>query len=174
MSVIPGTSSRFMSPEDLPPSPIYVFRGHVSEITALQFIRDNTRLVSGYTSILCHAEYSDTDGWIVVWLMISRRPTAVWKGHDAGVLSIREWGTESLITQASKWRRADFRHGRDGKVFVWQFGENVEGSFDTGLPADGGRHRKPWLLHSIDVKEMTFCGIDVVLHDEVSFLFNSF
>jgi len=47
-------------------------------------------------------------------------------------------------------------HGRDGKVFVWQFGEKEEARLDRGLPADEGIRQKPWLLHSLEVKEMTF------------------
>ena len=47
-AVIQGQKSRFVEPGNLPPKPIYVFRGHVAEITALQFIRNNSRLVSGY------------------------------------------------------------------------------------------------------------------------------
>ena len=50
---------------------------------------------------------------------------------------------------------------------MWRFSEEEEVNLDPGLPADGGSRRKPWLLHSLDVKEMTFCGIDVVCHDEV-------
>jgi len=30
--------------------------------------------------------------------MKSRRPDAVWRGHENSVLSIREWGTDKLIT----------------------------------------------------------------------------
>jgi len=55
-------------------------------------------------------------------------------------------------------------------VFVWQLREEEEGGLDCGLPADGGTRRKPWLLHSLDVKEMTFCGVDVVLMEDVSHL----
>jgi hypothetical protein len=67
---------------------------------------------------------------------------------------------------------ADCRNGRDGKVFVWQFGEKEEGGLDCGLPADEGIRQKPWLLHSLDVKEMTFCGIDMVVRDQVSSCFS--
>ena len=38
---------------NLPPSPIYVFRGHIAEITSLTFIRDNLYLASGYLKIVC-------------------------------------------------------------------------------------------------------------------------
>ena len=53
-------------------------------------------------------------------------------------------------------------------MFVWQIKEEEEGELDSGLPADGGTRRKPWLLHSLDVKEMTFCGVDVVPTEDVS------
>lgn len=98
MSVVQSNASRFTDPENLPPKPVYVFRGHVAEITALNFIRNDTQLVSGYHSLTSHSNCSDTDGWIVLWNMTSRRPTAVWKAHEASVLSIREWGMEKLIT----------------------------------------------------------------------------
>ena len=52
-------------------------------------------------------------------------------------------------------------------MFVWQFKAEDEAGMDCGLPADGGTRRKPWLLHALDVKEMTFCGIDVALTNQV-------
>ena len=61
----------------------------------------------------------------------------------------------------------NYSHGREGKVYVWRFSEEDEANLDFGLPADGGSRRKPWLLHSLDVKEMTFCGIDSICPDEV-------
>jgi ASTRA-associated protein 1 len=99
--------------------------------------------------------------------MGTRRPLAVWRAHSASVLSIREWGCEKLVTYSDQSESADRRHGRDGKVFVWQIKEDEEDKFDRGLPADGGPRRKPWLLHSLDVKEMTFCGADVISTVEV-------
>ena len=53
---------------------------------------------------------------------------------------------------------------------MWRFSEEDEVNLDSGLPADGGSRRKPWLCHSLDVKEMTFCSIDVVCRDEVLLL----
>ena len=98
MSLVSGPRIRFMDPENLSPSPVYVFRGHVAEITAIQFIRNDTRFVSGHYILIHRANYRDTDGWIVVWDMASRRSNAVWQGHNASVMSIREWGAEKLIT----------------------------------------------------------------------------
>jgi hypothetical protein len=59
------------------------------------------------------------------------------------------------------------RHGRDGKVLVWQFSQEGEKNLDLGLPSDGGLRRKPLLLHSVDVNEVNFCGIDIVCTDDV-------
>src|SRR5271169_6174844 len=78
--------TRFVDSEKLPPSPQYVFRGQVAEITCLQFISDDQSVVSG-----------DAEGWVVVWRMSTRRPTAVWRAHEASVLSIHQWG-ERIIT----------------------------------------------------------------------------
>jgi len=102
MSVVQSSASRFTDPDNLPPKPVYVFRGHVAEITALNFIRNNSRLVSGLQPSPAISDVSDTDGWIVVWHMTSRRPSAVWKAHEASVLSIREWGVEKLITYSDE------------------------------------------------------------------------
>ena len=90
----------------------------------------------------------------------------MWKGHDASVLSIREWGADKLITYDFDSVWFNCRHGRDGKVFVWQFGEAQETELERGLPSDGGVRRKPWLLYSMDVKEMIFCGMDLVALNE--------
>lgn len=48
MSLVSGQRARFVDPEGLPPTPVYVFRGHVAEITALQFIKKDTRFASGH------------------------------------------------------------------------------------------------------------------------------
>ena len=47
MSIVPSARGPFSDPSDIPPSPIYVFRGHASEVTAIQFIKNNTRFASG-------------------------------------------------------------------------------------------------------------------------------
>jgi hypothetical protein len=75
---------------------------------------------------------------------------------------------KSLSRTSFAMAQANYRHGRDGKVFAWQFKDQEEGTFNYKLPSDGGIRRKPWLLHSLDVKEMTFCGMDAVCTDGVS------
>jgi hypothetical protein len=68
---------------------------------------------------------------------------------------------------ASQVLRLMSRNGREGKVFVWKLQAEDEVTLETGVPGDGGTRRKPWLLHSLDVKEMTFCGVDVAFAKEV-------
>jgi WD40 repeat protein len=70
-----------------PAQPSYIFRGHTSQIHALRFWRENSRLIAG-----------DADGWIVLWNLITRRPSAVWKAHTASILTIETWGDDKLIT----------------------------------------------------------------------------
>lgn len=69
------------------PQPAYVLRGHASQIHATRFIRSNSRLVTG-----------DGEGWVVVWSLTSKRPTAVWQAHQGSILGVEAWGEDKLIT----------------------------------------------------------------------------
>jgi hypothetical protein len=72
----------------LPPAqPVYVLRGHGAAIHTLLFFRSNTRLLTG-----------DAEGWIVIWSVAIRRPTAVWRAHEASILGAQLWGHDKLIT----------------------------------------------------------------------------
>jgi hypothetical protein len=72
----------------LPPAqPAYILRGHSAQVHSTEFIRSNSRLVTG-----------DADGWIVVWSLAIKRPVAVWKAHEGTILGARAWGAERLIT----------------------------------------------------------------------------
>ncbi|KAK4046597.1 Astra associated protein 1 Asa1 [Microbotryomycetes sp. JL201] len=77
-----------------PPAPVYILRGHVACINALTFSPDALSLYSG-----------DADGWVAIWDLITFRPRAFWKAHDAGVLTIEPLGPTGLVT-----------HGRDNMV----------------------------------------------------------
>lgn len=70
-----------------PLQPIYVLRGHASEVHALHFYRANTRLVTG-----------DASGWVIIWNVSSRRSVAVWKAHDSSILNIKDWDEDKIIT----------------------------------------------------------------------------
>ncbi len=70
-----------------PAQPIYILRGHHAQIHTVAFLRANTRLLTG-----------DGDGWIVLWALATKRPTAVWKAHDNAVVAVALWGPNRLVT----------------------------------------------------------------------------
>jgi WD40 repeat protein len=72
----------------LPPAqPSYILRGHISQIHSVQFVHQNSRLLTG-----------DADGWIVYWKVETKRALAVWKAHDGAILGAAEWGRDKFIT----------------------------------------------------------------------------
>jgi ASTRA-associated protein 1 len=72
---------------NLPPAqPVFILRGHTAAVHALQFYKQNAFLVSG-----------DSEGWIVVWSLTSKRPVACWRAHEGSILGVDVWET-SLIT----------------------------------------------------------------------------
>lgn len=72
----------------LPPAqPVYVLRGHAAAIHSIEFIRCNTRLITG-----------DADGWVVLWDVVTKRPAAVWRAHENAILRNTAWGHDKIIT----------------------------------------------------------------------------
>ena len=70
-----------------PAIPAYVLRGHASPIHALHFFRANAFLASG-----------DSQGWIVIWSLTSKRAAAVWKAHEGSILGLKDWADDRLVT----------------------------------------------------------------------------
>ena len=65
----------------LPPAtPSYVLRGHSAVIHTLRFICDNEVLISG-----------DSDGWLVLWGLSTKRPMGVWRAHQGGLVGVDVW-----------------------------------------------------------------------------------
>ncbi|KAI9789828.1 MAG: ASTRA complex subunit [Peltula sp. TS41687] len=130
-------------PKPPPAQPVYILRGHTAAIHSVEFIRGNTRLVSG-----------DADGWVVSWDVATKRAAGVWKAHDNAILRTTAWGSDKIIT-----------HGRDQKLRVWKLELADERSLSKALPADEQQkhaqaHRQqPWLLHSLDVNTLNFCAL---------------
>jgi hypothetical protein len=72
----------------LPPAvPSCILRLHASHIHSVQFVRQNSRLLTG-----------DADGWVVYWKVETKRPLGVWRAHDGPVVGFAEWGTDKIIT----------------------------------------------------------------------------
>ncbi|EXJ84570.1 hypothetical protein A1O3_05239 [Capronia epimyces CBS 606.96] len=127
--------------EQGPAVPTYILRGHQSAIHALHFYHGNTFLASG-----------DGDGWIVIWSLATKRPVAVWKGHDAGIMAFHHWTSERLVS-----------HGRDHKLRVWQVQPEHLAGLSQTLPADGAlpEQVQPWLLHSLSINALNFCAFSL-------------
>ena len=70
-----------------PAQPSYILRGHASQIHSIQFVHQNTRLITG-----------DADGWVIYWKLETKRALAVWKGHNGAILGTAEWGRDKIIT----------------------------------------------------------------------------
>lgn len=67
--------------------PSYILRGHASQIHCVQFVHNNSRLLTG-----------DGEGWIVYWRVETKRALAVWKAHEGAILGTAEWGGDRIIT----------------------------------------------------------------------------
>ncbi|KIW01836.1 uncharacterized protein PV09_06687 [Verruconis gallopava] len=137
------TAQRQIQQSQLPPAqPAYILRGHKAQIHALQFLRGNSRLLSG-----------DADGIIIIWDVSIKRPKAVWKGHAGAILGFAVWSDDQIIS-----------HGRDGKLNVWQIRENDENYLSRELPVEEnteGDWKQPWLLHSLQVHTLNFCAFSM-------------
>lgn len=120
-----------------PAIPTFILRGHTAPVHALLFFSANAYLASG-----------DSDGWLVLWSLASKRAVAVWKAHPGGVTGIKEWGPERLIT-----------HGRDHKLRVWRLNLNEPSSLSKTLPVERAPddQAQPWLLYSMDMSALNFC-----------------
>jgi ASTRA-associated protein 1 len=120
-----------------PAVPTFVLRGHESSVNSLTFLAENAYLASG-----------DSDGWLVIWSLASKRAAAVWRAHVGGVSTIFAWGTEQLIT-----------HGRDHKLIVWQLPKDLA-TLSKTLPAAGatGEEPQPWITHVMDMSALNFCS----------------
>ncbi|KAH8809038.1 WD repeat domain-containing protein [Xylogone sp. PMI_703] len=121
-----------------PAQPTYILRGHAAQIHSTEFIRSNSRLVTG-----------DSEGWVVIWSLEIKRPVAVWKAHEGAILGADAWGKDKLIT-----------HGKDNKLIVWKYSEEDEPSLSIILPVDHAAEPRtqPWLLHILEVNTMNFCS----------------
>lgn len=83
---------------NLPPAtPAYIFRGHTSTLHAIHFFSANRYLAS-----------ADAEGWVIIWSLASRRPVAVWKAHEGGILGVKNWGDEILLTYVRDSARVIF------------------------------------------------------------------
>ncbi|TGZ84836.1 WD40 repeat-like protein, partial [Ascodesmis nigricans] len=146
-----------------PPTPVYILRGHNSQIHSLTFSPRNTHLLSG-----------DSDGYIIIWSLSSRRPTGVWKAHDGGILKVAVWEDPAVKGRGKGFLDGGVRivtHAREHKLCVWRLPSLAEGEtgLDVRMPLEvsgfggaGGKGtielRRPWLVACLLVNTLNFCG----------------
>ncbi|SCV73326.1 BQ2448_7252 [Microbotryum intermedium] len=124
----------------VPPSPVYILRGHTAQISCVKFSHDGTALYSG-----------DVEGWVIVWELSSFRPQLVWKPHVAGILTIEEFDA-GLLT-----------HGRDNKIHHFQLPKllkSITRSAASAVPSV----KEPTPLDpdwSMDVNAMAYCQMSL-------------
>ncbi|KAJ8120994.1 hypothetical protein ONZ43_g2443 [Nemania bipapillata] len=118
--------------------PKSVLRGHLTQVHATAFIRQNERLASG-----------DADGFVVLWDLTIMRPRAVWRAHNGAILGISGWGNDKVITE-----------GRDNRLVVWRISLADEENLSTALPLDESTPERPqpWILHILEINTMNFCS----------------
>lgn len=115
-------------------------RAHSASVRALNFAGGGASLISG-----------DEDGWVVIWNLHIRRPTAIWRAHSHALLAVQSRGPHEALT-----------HGRDNKIRIWSFKQPQE---YVCRPLDDAAREidypKPWLVYSLDVNALNFCAVAV-------------
>ncbi|KAI8365504.1 WD40-repeat-containing domain protein [Choanephora cucurbitarum] len=104
-----------------PPPPEYIFREHKSTINYVHMFEQDQYFAS-----------CDSDGWIVIWRLKTRRPIHKWKAHEDSCLKVLTIGVDRIISQ-----------GRDNMIHVWKF--SVENS------------QAPELTSSVVYNALGFC-----------------
>ena len=64
-------------------APRYILRGHKEPIHVLQMFSENLRLVSG-----------DSDGYVIVWDMVTKRPVVSLQPHNGVILEVKAFQFE--------------------------------------------------------------------------------
>lgn len=136
-----------------PPQPAYVLRGHLTAIHALKFLANNEYLLS-----------ADASGVCILWRLSTRRAAAVWTAHTASILAVAEWAPQDSAGSPSPLlERRIITHGRDHKIRVWKL-PRPQDDIPTTLPVDGGGGgRAPWMVASLGVNSLNFCGFGMCL-----------
>lgn len=67
--------------------PTCILRGHASQLHCVQFVRQNSCLLTG-----------DADGHVMYWDISTARALETWKAHDGPILGIAQWGRDRIIT----------------------------------------------------------------------------
>ncbi|GEQ71940.1 hypothetical protein JCM33374_g5626 [Metschnikowia sp. JCM 33374] len=121
--------------------PKFSLRAHKAALTCI--ITHQDKLIS-----------SDRDGWIIVWNLASRRPMALWRGHDGHILTLKSTSM-GLIS-----------HGRDSMIRIWNLSpdglekcsRNGSDISSVGVEATQELPQPPHA--DIPVNALNFCNVD--------------
>ncbi|KAI9288997.1 WD40-repeat-containing domain protein [Umbelopsis sp. AD052] len=80
------------------PAPVYIFRGHKSQVNTLCWLDGDKYFCSG-----------DLEGNLILWDVETRRPKQQWRAHTESVLSVQAIDATTLVSQ-----------GRDNRIHTWK------------------------------------------------------
>ncbi|KAK9449190.1 WD40 repeat-like protein [Limtongia smithiae] len=120
-----------------PPAAVATLRAQSWPVSTLAFHPGNMRLVSG-----------DDVGWCVHWSLVARRPLAIWRAHEACILTT-SWLTDDIL----------LTHARDNKLYIWRLDDTPLSTHIPSSPdTDPTSWQKPWLVASVDVNALNYCA----------------
>ncbi|KAA8917136.1 hypothetical protein TRICI_000703 [Trichomonascus ciferrii] len=101
-------------------------------------------------SITCEVVSGDEGGWVFVWSLVTRRPTAVFRAHEKAVIKVQWFNSGGRI----------ITHGRDNKLYIFQLGQELTTKIPTKNDT-GEQWLKPLMVHSQDVNALNFCAFSM-------------
>lgn len=145
------------------PVPLCTLRGHINNVVTIEVCylkkSDDLVLITG-----------DEAGWIIWWNLSTKRPLAVWKGHDSIIVTLKKIEENLLLS-----------HSRDSEIKIWKIDDefpyakylpDVElkgvSLFLTEKNAVKEKTKKEILLKkyplpehvSVPVNSLNFCNVD--------------
>lgn len=92
---------------------------------------------------------ADRNGWIIIWSLITKRPRAIWKGHDGHILTLKS--TEMGLLS----------HGRDANMRLWDLHDNTIKTIlkNPSLVGSLKIYPKP-PYKELPVNSLNFCNVD--------------
>lgn len=115
-----------------------ILRTHAYNVTSVDF-NGKCEVVSG-----------DEGGWVFVWSLVTRRPTAVFRAHAKAVIKVQWFSSENRVVT----------HGRDNKLYIFQLGQELTTRIPTKNDS-GDQWLKPLMVHSQDVNALNFCAFSM-------------